>query len=230
MCITDKGALKQMIKLCVFDLDGTVMDTLESIAYFVNYSLNKLGFPEIETEKFKYFAGDGRATLIHRALDYVGGDTDEVFRLATQYYDEAYEGNFMYLTKPFNVIKQELQKLKSAGVIIAVLSNKPHNVAKAVIEKTFGTDFFAHVEGQRESVPKKPSPNGFLAIAQKFGIAPDECMMVGDTDVDMITGVNAGAHTMGVLWGFRPRIELEENGAELIAETVCGLAESVISC
>ena len=218
-----------MIKLCVFDLDGTVMDTLNSIAYFVNYTLNKLGFPEIETEKFKYFAGDGRVTLIHRALDYVGGDTDNNFRLATKYYDEAYEGNFMYLTKPFDGIDKELQKLKSAGVIIAVLSNKPHNVAKAVIEKTFGDDFFAHVEGQRDEIPKKPSPDGFLAIAEKFGISPEECLMVGDTNVDMMTGVNAGAHTLGVLWGFRPRRELEENGAEAIAETVSELANSVIS-
>lgn len=218
-----------MIKLCVFDLDGTVMDTLESIAYFVNYSLNKLGFPKIETEKFKYFAGDGRATLIHRALDYVGGDTDEVFRLAIKHYDEAYEGNFMHLSKPFDGIAEELKKLKNAGVIITVLSNKPHAVAKAVIEEAFGTDFFSYVAGQRDDVPKKPDSTGFIEIAQKFGVVPDECMMVGDTDVDMITGVNAGAHTMGVLWGFRPRSELEENGAELIAERVCGLAESVIS-
>lgn len=218
-----------MIKLCVFDLDGTVMDTLDSIAWFVNCTLNKMGYPKIETEKFKYFAGDGRAALIHRSLEYVGADSDENFALATKLYDEAYEGNSMHLTKPFDGILEELTKLKNSGVIIAVLSNKPHNVAKAVIEKTFGADFFAHVEGQRDSVPKKPSPQGFLAISQKFGVAPDECMMVGDTNVDMMTGANAGAHPLGVLWGFRPRKELEDNGAEIILEKVKGLADAVMS-
>ncbi len=218
-----------MIKLCVFDLDGTVMDTLCSIAYFVNYTLNKMGFEEIETEKFKYFAGDGRAALIHRSLEYIGGDTDENFNLATKYYDEAYEGNFMHLSKPFDGIKEELQKLKNAGVIITVLSNKPHNVAKAVIEETFGPGFFAYVAGQRDNVPKKPHPAGFVYIAEKFGIPCRECMMVGDTDVDMITAKNAGAHSLGVLWGFRPRAELEENGAEVIVKSVTELADSVIA-
>lgn len=218
-----------MIKLCVFDLDGTVMDTLESIAYFVNYTLNKLGLEKIETEKFKYFAGDGRAALIHRALDFVGADSDENFALATKYYDEAYEGNFMYLSKPFDGIKEELQKLKAAGIIIAVLSNKPHNVAKAVIEETFGADFFAYVAGQRDEVPKKPSPDGFVRIAEKFGISAQECMMVGDTDVDMITGKNAGANSLGVLWGFRPRAELEQNGANAVVEEVEKLSDAIIT-
>lgn len=218
-----------MIKLCVFDLDGTVMDTLDSIAYFVNHTLNKLGFGEIETEKFKYFAGDGRAELIRRSLEYVGRDSEEYFELATKYYDEAYEGNFMHLTKPFPGIREELQALKDAGVIITVLSNKPHNVAKAVIEETFGPGFFSYVAGQKDDVPKKPDPSGFIRIAEKFGVSCSECMMIGDTDVDMFTGVRAGAHSLGVLWGFRPRAELEEAGAEIIAKTVYGLADMIVS-
>lgn len=218
-----------MIKVCVFDLDGTVMDTLASIAYFVNFTLQKMELPEIETEKFKYFAGDGRATLIHRSLDFVGADTPENFKRATAYYDEAYEGNFMHLTKPFDGVEAELKKLKEKGVTLAVISNKPHNVAKAVIEKTFGTDFFAHVEGQRDEVPKKPDPAGFFAVTRKFGVSPDECVMVGDTNVDMMTGVNAGAHSLGVLWGFRPRSELEETGAEKVIENITELAEAVLS-
>ena len=218
-----------MIRLCVFDLDGTVMDTLDSIAYFVNHTMTKMGFKKIETEKFKYFAGDGRAALIHRSLDFVGEDTVENFELATKYYDEAYEGNFMHLTKPFDGIREELEKLKDAGVVITVLSNKPHNVAKAVIEETFGADFFAYVAGQMDEVPKKPDPSGFIRIAEKFGISCNECMMVGDTNVDMLTGANAGAHSLGVLWGFRPRTELEENGAEVIVEDVSKLSDAIIS-
>ena len=199
-----------MIKLCVFDLDGTVMDTLDSIAYFVNSTLKRMGLDKIDTEKFKYFAGDGRAALIHRSLEFAGADSEDNFKIATKYYDEAYEGNFMYLSKPFDGIREELEKLKKAGIIITVLSNKPHNVAK-------------------DNVPKKPDPAGFIYIAEKFGVSCEECMMVGDTNVDMLTGLNANAHSLGVLWGFRPREELEENGAHVIVQKVDELADAIIS-
>lgn len=217
-----------MIKLCVFDLDGTVMDTLESIAYFVNYTMHKMHLPTIATEKFKYFAGDGRAALLHRSLAFNNADTPENFSLACKIYDRAYENDFMHLTKAFDGIESQLINLKQSGKKIAVLSNKPHNVTGYVIEKTFGKNFFDHVQGQSETVPMKPDPAGFLALADKFGVTPDECVMVGDTNVDMLTGVNAGAHTLGVLWGFREREELLENGAELIIDSTEELSEAVV--
>lgn len=203
-----------MIKLCVFDLDGTVMDTLASIAYYVNYTLKKLGLEEIEQEKFKYFAGDGRATLLHRSLDFRNADTEENFRTACKFYDEAYEGNFMYLTKPFDGIKEELDRIKQSGRKIAVLSNKPHNVCGFIINSIFGDNYFDYVQGQQDFMPIKPEPSGFLRIVSELECSPEESVMIGDTDVDMKTGVNAGAHSLGVLWGFREREELVTNGAE----------------
>lgn len=218
-----------MLKVCVFDLDGTVMDTLESIAYFVNFTMSEMGLPVIETEKFKYFAGDGRATLIHRSLEHNGADTPENFERAIKIYDRAYEGNSMHLTKPFDGIKDELEKIKTAGIKIAVLSNKPDNVAVNVIEDTFGKDYFVYVQGQRTDIPKKPDPAGFVNIANQLGVQTCECAMVGDTNVDMLTGINAGAHSVGVLWGFRPESELVENGAEVIVRKVSELAQTIIS-
>ena len=216
-----------MIKLCVFDLDGTVMDTLESIAYFANYTMQEMNMPAVPTEKFKYFAGDGRAELIHRTLAFNNADAPDNFSLACKIYDRAYENNFMHLTKVFDGVLEQLIKLKQSGIKIAVLSNKPHNVTEYVIEKTFGKDFFDYVQGQLDAVPMKPDPKGFLEIAKKFGVSCSECVMIGDTNVDMLTGVNAGAHTLGVLWGFRDRAELVDNGAQAIISHPEELAEAI---
>ena len=216
-----------MIKVCVFDLDGTVMDTLASIAYFVNYTMNKLGLPEIDQENFKYFAGDGRAALLHRSLAYNNADTEENFMLACRFYDEAYEKDFMHLTKPFDGIGQALENIKNSGRKIAVLSNKPHNVTGFVTEKTFGKDFFDYIQGQTDEMPMKPDPAGFLKIVEKFGCTKDQCVMIGDTNVDMQTGKNASSHTIGVLWGFRTEQELCDNGAEIIISSPDELIEAV---
>ena len=206
------------IKLCVFDLDGTVMDTLESIAYFTNFTMKKMGLSVIETEKFKYFAGDGRAKLIHRSLAHNNADTEENFRKACKIYDGEYEGNFLHLSKAFEGIKEMLVYLKNKDIKIAVLSNKPHNVSVSVIENTFGKNFFDYVQGQKTDIPMKPDPESLINIMNQFNVSPDECVMIGDTNVDMQTGINAKCHTMGVLWGFREEKELLENGAEFIVK------------
>ncbi len=216
-----------MIKVCVFDLDGTVMDTLSSIAYFVNYTLGKLGFESIEKDEFKYMAGSGRSVLLHRALAFRGVDTEDNFLKACKIYDSAYEGNFMYLTKPFDGIIDAITKIKEKGVKIAVLSNKPDNVTRLVVEDVFGKGFFDHIQGQTEDVPMKPNPTGFLKICQKYGAAPDEACMVGDTNIDIGTGVNAKTFTIGVLWGFRTEKELLDAGADKIVSTPEELADFV---
>jgi len=218
-----------MIKLCVFDLDGTVMDTLSSIAYFVNYTLKEMGFEEIEKEHFKYFAGKGRTVLLEKSLNHIGKYTDENLKTAISIYDKAYEGNSMYLTKPFDGIIEAVRKIKESGRKIAVLSNKPDNVTKAVVEEVFGKGFFDHIQGQTEDVPMKPNPVGFLKIAEKFGMDISECVMVGDTNIDIGTGVNAKSHTLGVLWGFRKYEELADAGAEKIVGTTEEMAEYILN-
>lgn len=216
-----------MIKVCVFDLDGTVMDTLESIAYFVNITMEKMNLAHIEKEKIKYFVGNGRTLLLQKSLAHNNAFTPENLQKAIKIYDAAYENNFMHLTKPFDGIKQELLKIKAMGIKLAILSNKPHNMTVAIIEKTFGGDFFTEILGQREGIKNKPEPDSFLSIIKSLKAEPQECIMIGDSDVDMQTGKNAGAHRLGVLWGFRTQSELEESGAQVIIDKVVDLSGSI---
>ena len=218
-----------MIKACIFDLDGTVMDTLSSIAYFVNTTLSKLGFDQIEEEKYKYMVGNGRSKLLHRALEHWGADTEDMFEKACEIYDSAYENNFMYKTCAFEGIKEQIAKLKEKGIKVAILSNKPDNVTRFIVEETFGKDFFDIVQGQIEGIPLKPTPESFLSISKKLGVHPSECVMIGDTNVDIKTGNNSGAHTLGVLWGFRDREELQSAGAEVIVEAPSEIYDAIMN-
>lgn len=202
-----------MYKLCVFDLDGTLADTIQSMAVPANRALRELGLKELPAENFKYYAGDGAATLCERCLKDVGDEEltffDRFYPLYRKYFGE----DCMYQVHPYDGIPETLEALKKAGLKIAVLSNKPHAQAIDVIASLFGDGLFHHVQGQVDGVPKKPAPDGALTIASALKIDPAECLYIGDTGTDMLTGSRAGMHTIGVLWGFRTREELIENGA-----------------
>lgn len=205
-----------MYKVCIFDLDGTLADTVESMAVCANRALAKLGLQELPTENFRYYAGDGAAELVKRCLR-DSGDTklthyDEMLALYKEYFSK---GCMIGVTL-YNGIPELLEELKRRDVHIAVLSNKPHAQAKDVVAQLFGEGYFDYVQGQREDVPRKPSPIGALRIAEQFAVKPEECLYLGDTDTDMQTGKAAGMYTFGVLWGFRTREELEANHADVI--------------
>ena len=219
-----------MIKLCVFDVDGTLMDTLSSISYNVNAMLKELGFEQIEMENFKYFAGNGRTVLIERSLKHIGKYSEENLKKACEVYDSIYEANPMYLTKPFDKMKAEVKKIQDMGMKTAVLSNKPDNVVHSVIENenTFGKDFFEYIRGGIDGEPMKPDAAMLVNVANVFGVEMDEVCMIGDTNVDILTGVNAGAKTIGVLWGFRDEDELRDAGADIVVSTVTELANAVV--
>jgi phosphoglycolate phosphatase len=204
-----------MIKLCIFDLDGTILDTLSAIAYFGNNALVKCGFSAIEEENYKYFAGDGRIILVHRMLSFLCADTPENYEKVSKLYDFEYEKAPNFKTCPFDGIESLLYKLKNMGIKIAVLSNKPDNVAQEAVKIFFGGSF-DFIEGAVNNVRPKPEPYEALKICDKFGILPEETLFIGDTNVDILTGKNAKMHTCGVLWGFRDKRELLECGAEFI--------------
>ncbi len=206
-----------MIKCCVFDLDGTVADTVNTIAYYGNFALEHFGLPAIPVEKYKYFAGDGYIKLLQRMLDEVGADASNFDEIAAFYHDE-YEKDSMYLTKAFDGMTELLNSLKSKGIKLAVLSNKPHGAAEDVAKALYG-DVFDLCYGAGEGIPLKPEPAMLFNILREFGAKPEECVYVGDTSVDMITGKAAGAFTVGVLWGFRKKEELEKYGADLIVSS-----------
>ena len=205
-----------MKKLYIFDLDGTLLDTIKTIAYYGNYALKTNGISEIEIEKYNYFAGNGAKTLIKRMLKYNGIEQEEVFEKVFKDYNEAYNKNTTYLTTVFDGLKEALDKIKNNGAKIAVLSNKPHFATVSVTEALFGKGYFDLIFGQRENIPIKPDPCGVYEIMKHFNVTKEECVYVGDTGTDMQTGKSAGLYTVGVLWGFRKEDELEKFGADKI--------------
>lgn len=202
-----------MIKACIFDLDGTLADTIESIWYSSNEALAAVGLPPQPMEAYKYYAGDGAKVLIERALEAAGDKELVHFDRAYAVYGDFFAKDCTYKVTVFDGIKETLDGLKARGLKLAVLSNKPHARSIDVVHKLFGERYFDVIQGQVDGVPRKPAPDGAINIAAALGVRPDECLYVGDTNTDMQTGRSAGMHTVGVLWGFRQRKELEENRA-----------------
>ncbi len=204
-------------KAVIFDLDGTLLDTLETLSYYSNFTLEKLGLTPYEKDAYRYMIGNGAKKLIQRML--AGRDADELFEKAYEMYITAYNSDTLFKTEIYPGITELLAVLKKAGMKLAVLSNKPHEATVPIIKSFFGEETFADIRGAMEGVPIKPDPAAALDIAGKLGCKPGECLYVGDTGVDMETGRRAGFHTVGVLWGFRDREELVANGADCIVET-----------
>lgn len=215
-----------MTRLCIFDLDGTILDTLSAIAHFGNTALLNCGFPAVDESNYRYFAGDGRIILVHRMLKFLDADTPENYEKVSTVYDFEYEKDPDFNTKPFDEIPELLKTLKSMGIKLAVLSNKPDNVAQDVVKSFFG-DTFDFVQGAVNNVRSKPEPDATLKICESFGISPQETLFVGDTNVDIKTGKNAKIPACGVLWGFRDKEELVACGADFIVENPMEIAKIV---
>ena len=200
----------------IFDLDGTLSDTLESLSVSGNLALGEIGMEPFPKDRYRYFVGDGADELVRR-MRIANGDTECV------HYDElraAYRRTFAehadYKVTVYDGMPETLKELKDRGYKLAVLSNKPHKQAVEVVEKLYGAGVFDHIRGNVREIPRKPSPEGALLTASAIGLDPSEIIYVGDTSTDMKTGKNAGMFTVGVLWGFRERDELIENGADII--------------
>lgn len=206
-----------MVRACVFDLDGTLLNTLTTIAYYGNESLKAFGLPPISQERYRYLIGNGAKVLVERMLREVGAD-ESLFEAVYEKYTAAYEQKPLYLTVPYEGIVELLRELKTSGILTAVLSNKPHAPTCSVVDALFAPQTFERCYGQREGVPIKPDPTALHGVLEELGVAAEECLYIGDTAVDMKTGRAAGVRTVGVLWGFRDREELVENGADILLE------------
>ena len=206
-----------MIKLAVFDLDATLCDTIEDLATAVNVALDKLGYPPHETEAYKYMVGSGMKNLVFRALP-EGHKTEAEVEQARVLMLDYYKDHFADKTYPYVGIPELLLKLKQKGIRSAVCTNKAHHMAVLIARQVFD-GIFDEVIGQQTGRPLKPDAFSPSEIMNKFGVTPAETVFVGDSGVDMETAKNSGTHSIGVLWGFRKREELIENGGQHIVST-----------
>jgi len=205
-----------MKKAVIFDLDGTLSDSIASMKYCGDRALAPFGYGPFPESDYKYFVGDGAANLVKRALK-AGGDEDLVhFEEAFALYKKFFADDCMYQVKPYSGIPELLAALKEKGLKIAVLSNKPHDQTIDVIETLFGKGYFDIIQGQKDELPIKPDPAGVFAILKQLNLTAEDILYLGDTATDMKTGKSAGAFTVGALWGFRNRKELEEGHADAI--------------
>lgn len=204
-----------MYQACIFDLDGTLADTLDSIAYFGNSALTECGYPAIDREKYRYLVGKGSDLLMRGMLQEVSpkGYTEDDVILLRKIYENLYEQDPMHFVDQYAGMEDVLQELKNRGIKLAVLSNKPHHITSRLITMLYSAGLFDVCYGQRFNVERKPSPEGALGIANELGVEPKNCLYIGDSNVDMQTGEAAGMDTVGVLWGFRCRSELEQSHA-----------------
>ena len=208
----------ERFELCIFDLDGTLVNSLRDLADSTNYALAKLGFPTYEVERYRYFVGKGVPKLIENVLP-DDKKADRKIRLEMRkFFDEYYNVHYVDYTRPYEGIKELLKELKKKNIKIAVLSNKPDDFVRKIVTALFG-DEFDMVLGQRDGLPRKPDPSGVFEICSKFSVKPENCIYFGDSGVDMQTATNSKTYPVGVLWGFRTKDELEENGAKTLIDS-----------
>ena len=210
-----------MYKAVLFDLDGTLTDTLQDIAAAMNRALRLHGLMEFAVEDYRYLVGDGAKKLAERA---VRGRL-ELQGAVLRDYQAYYETHNLVTTRPYDGVPELLSALEARGMKLCVLSNKPHADTCHVVRHFFPQVSFCVVRGQMEGVPVKPDPTGALQVAREAQLPPDSFLYLGDTSVDMICAKNAGMHSVGVTWGFRTADELQAAGAGLLISRPLQLLE-----
>ena len=205
-------------RLAIFDLDGTLLNTIADLATATNQALEACGFPTHPIEAYPFFVGNGINKLFERALPAEARTEENVLRIRTHflpYYDE----HNADLSRPYPGIPQLLENLQAAGIQMAVASNKYHRATEKLIRHYFPTIRFAAILGQREGVPIKPHPQIVEDILALVPVSKEEVIYIGDSGVDKQTALNAGVESIGVTWGFRPREELLQYSPTHLADT-----------
>lgn len=201
----------------IFDLDGTLLNTLEDLADSMNCVLERNRLPAHELAAYNYFVGDGVEMLVRRALPFEVADQEEFQRFVREMKSE-YARRWADKTRPYAGVPDMLNAFSAAGFEMAVLSNKPDDATHKIIKRFFPDAPFRLVIGATPEKPKKPDPTAALEIADRIRLPPEQFLFVGDTSIDMRTSIAAGMFPVGVLWGFRPREELIAAGAKMLIE------------
>ncbi len=203
------------VKAVLFDLDGTLLDTLTDLADSMNAVLARLGHPTHPRDAYRYFVGDGLEILAKRVLPEADCHQPMIQRCAEEMRTE-YQRRWADKTQPYEGIAELLDSLSDRGLRLTILSNKPDDSTKLMVNHFLPDWQWSQVRGARPQTPKKPDPSGALAIAGQLNLAPQQFLYLGDTNTDMQTATAAGMYPVGALWGFRTRTELEESGAKAI--------------
>jgi len=213
------------VKAIIFDLDGTLLNTLEDLADAVNRILRERGFPTHSLDAYRYFVGDGSEMLVKRALPDSTRDDGVVVRSCLDAFLRDYGQNWMVRTKPYDGVPAMLDALTGCGLKLAILSNKKDAITKKSVKALLSKWTFDAVVGQRDGVPAKPHPGAALEIAGQLRMTPEEFIYLGDSAVDMKTAVAAGMFPVGALWGFRTSEELLAGGAAVLINRPMDLLE-----
>lgn len=215
-----------MFRYVIFDLDGTLLNTLDDLGDAGNYTCRMMGWPEHSISAYKYFVGNGMEKLVERFTPEECRTKDTLkaaYDIFMPYYDVHKEDK----TVPYPGISKLLDRLKEAGVVFGVLTNKADHLARPVMERYF-PGVFDYVQGALPGYPKKPDPTLLHEVMHRMGATKSDTLFVGDSNVDIRTAKNAGLNSCGVLWGFRTREELSEEGADLLAETAEELEQFIL--
>ena len=214
-----------MYKLCVFDMDGTFVNSIGDIADAMNRSLTAMGYKPYAEKEYCRMVGDGMRVLCERALP--NDDKDELEKLISLY-KEDYLNNCCVRTAPYDGMVDLIYDLKRNGIKSAILSNKPHEQVMEISEKIFEKDLFDEIIGNSERFPIKPAPDSLYYIMDKYNATNNETVYIGDSDVDMILGKKADVYTIGAAWGFRGEKELLNAGADDIAHNAEELGSLIL--
>ena len=206
------------MKACIFDLDGTLTNTLESMTYSVNLTLKEMGLSQITKDQCRMFVGNGARVLIEESLKVSGDPKASRIEEGMKIYGRIFDQNCTYHVTPYEGIPEMLKALKDRGIHLAVLSNKPDRQTVKVVKEIFGDNIFDYAQGQKDGIRRKPAPDGVWYLMEQMQVSKEECLYIGDSEVDSATGKNAGLKTIGVLWGFRDRKTLETAGADHLIE------------
>ena len=215
-----------MVNAVIFDLDGTLADTMDDLMTAINRMLERLGYEKRSKAELIRFINRGTRYFVKKSLPEEVQNVDFIVDSGIQAYKEEYEKCYLEKTYAFDGIKEALEGIKERKIKIAVLSNKPDKFVNDICDKLFGKKFFRAAMGQT-NLPTKPDPTAALLIAKTMGAKPNKCIIVGDSDVDVRTAQNADMEFVGVSWGYRSEAVLREAGAEYIVEDTEGLISAI---